>query len=237
MNSSNEKLLQRTNLSMPQSDKAAWSQFNVGRSLLTTPALVDYDNFIARLLSGLIRKSDVVAEYGCGDGIWLQYLAKMFPKKQFIGVEWNRRLVRYARQQRLKKRSNVTVFQKDATKFSVECDFFFAFGVIEHFRDSTVVLKSWVEALKPNGFVVITVPNLLNWGRVVARHGLKLEDIKDKDLVATKAYGFEWLMSPNTFLKVLMDAGLEVVLFRWLEELPSERSLLGIARKRARECA
>ena len=207
----------------------------MGRSLFTTPALIDYDNYIARLLSGLIAKSGVVAEYGCGDGIWLQYLAKMFPKKRFIGVEWNRRLVRYARLQRLKKLSNVTVFQRDATKFSVECDFFFAFGVIEHFENSTLVLKSWVKALNPNGFIVITVPNLLNWGRVVARHGLKLEDIKDKDIVATKAYGFEWLMSPNTFLKVLMNSGLEVVLFRWLEELPSERSLLGIAGKRSKK--
>ena len=232
MHSLSEKLLRRTNLNIPQSDRAAWSQFNVGRKLFALPALADYDNYLVQLLSGLIAKSNVVVEYGCGDGIWLQYLAKLFPKKRFIGVEWNRRLVQYARQQRLKKLSNVTVFQKDATKFSVECNFFFAFGVIEHFENSTLVLKSWVKALSPNGFVVITVPNLLNWGRVVARHGLKLEDIKDKDIVATKAYGFEWLMSPNTFLKTLMNAGLEVVLFRWLEELPIERSLLAVAGKR-----
>ena len=235
MNSSSEKLLRRTNLDMPQSDKAAWSQFNVGRRLFALPALADYDNYLSQLLSGLIAKSEVVAEYGCGDGIWLEYLGKLFPKKRFIGVEWNRRLVWYARQQRLKKLKNVTVFQKDATKISVECDFFFAFGVIEHFENSTLVLKSWVKTLSPNVFVVITVPNLLNWKRVTTRHGLKLEDIKDKDSVATKAYGFEWLMSPNTFLKTLIDAGLEVVLFRWLEELPSERSLLAIAGKRARK--
>lgn len=235
MSKSNDsvKLLHETGVELTvQSEKSAWSTFNLGRKVFCNSQVFAYDKFMAGLLSVLTKPCQVVCEYGCGDGIWLEYLAQLFPEKTFIGVEWNRRLWKYARQKRLKKLKNATVFKKDASKVSVECDFFFALGVVEHFGDSAEVLKSWVEHLTPKGAAVVTVPNLLNWDRAVKRHGLKLEDLKGRDIAVAKTYGFEQLMSPNTFISLVIDAGLEFALFRWMQELPAERSLLAVAFKR-----
>jgi len=227
-------LLRATGIKLKaQSNVEAWGQFNVGRQLFKTKGLELYDRNMARLLENIVSRANVVCEYGCGDGVWLKFLAEKFREKKFVGLEWNKNLAAYARK-RVKKLGNVKIFRRDASKIAVRCDCFFAFGVIEHFSDTPAVLGKWVEHLTPGGFTVITVPNLLNWERAVKRHGLKLDDIKDKDLVATGTYGFELLMSPNTFLKVLINAGLEVMFFRLLEELPAEKSLLAVAGKRVR---
>lgn len=213
-----------------QSTREAWSNFNVGRKLFTYMA--DYDRNLARLLTGICQTKKVIVEYGCGDGIWTEYLAKQFPKKQFIGVEWNQNLADYARTKRFKGLSNVTLYQEDATQFYVDCDLFFAFGVVEHFNEASDIIKHWTNHLSPNGFAVITAPNLLNSIYNSRRFKLSLEEIQDKNEVIVNAYGFEQLWSHNTFLQKIMDAGLEILLFRILEEQPSERSMLAVAFKR-----
>ena len=216
-----------------QSSKEAWSNFNVGRKLFTYMA--DYDRNMARLLTGICQKKQVIVEYGCGDGIWTEYLAKQFPTKQFIGVEWNENLAQYARVKRFQNLKNVEFHQEDATQFYVDCDLFFAFGVVEHFDEASNVMKKWTEHLSPNGFAVITAPNLLNSLHNVRRHKLTLEEIESKDEVVVTSYGFEQLWSHNVFIKKVMDAGLELLLFRIIEELKSERPMLAVAFKREKK--
>lgn len=213
-----------------QSNKEQWSQFNYGRTLFQ-PIAKDYDNYMAILLTEIVKNKKVIAEYGCGDGIWLEYLAKKFPGKQFIGLEWNNHLVKYAKEKRVKNLKNVTIHQKDITKYSVDCDFLFAFGVMEHFDNATNVLRNWVDHLTSNGFALITVPNLLYTTYVHFRHKIPLEKLQGKDEMLVEAYGFEWLWSHNTFLKKIMDAGLEVLLYRIVEEM-KERGQLVVAFKR-----
>lgn len=212
-----------------QSNVEAWSNYNVGRRLFTL--MPDYDHYIADLLSQLIRNKEFIVEYGCGDGIWLEYLAKKFPGKQFMGIEWNRRLVDYGELKRLKDFANVTVDCRDATKYAVPCDMYFAFGVVEHFQNATEVMQKWTMKLSPNGFAVITVPNLLNYIYNNRRFNLKFEDMFGKNEVVVDAYGFEQLWSHNAFLKKIMDAGLEILFFRIVEEI-DERPMLVIAFKR-----
>jgi len=194
--------------------------------------MADYDHCIASLLTALSAKKQVIAEYGCGDGIWLEYLARQNARKTFIGVEWNEKLWRYAKDKRLKDYGNVELHHADATKFAVNCDMFYAFGVVEHFDESSDVMKLWTKALSPNGFAVITAPNLLNTVYNSRRFKMKIEDLLDTDEVIVDAYGFEQLWSHNRFLKKIMDAGLEILMFRILEELKTERPMLAVAFKR-----
>ena len=213
-----------------QSDVEAWSKFNLGRRLFTRMA--DYDFAIANLLNALIPKKKVIAEYGCGDGVWLEYLAKEHPEKQFIGVEWNDKLFEYAKTKRLNNLRNVELFCCDATKFSVECDLWYAFGVVEHFNEASAVMRMWTKHLHPNGFAVVTAPNLLNSLYVAERFRMPLERLEGKDEVVVDVYGFEQLWSHNIFLRKVMDAGLEILLFRIIEELADERAMLTVAFKR-----
>jgi len=225
-------LLHATGLQVKrQSTREKWSKFNVGRKLFGSK-LYHYDRYITNLLAELVMKKDVVVEYGCGDGIWLEHLAKLFPEKTFVGIEWNSRLAEYAKTKRTKKLENVTIYQRDATQVSVDCDFFFALGVVEHFSNATDVLKSWVEHLKPNGFALICVPNLLNSTFMMRKHKLPLEKLLGKNEVVVSRYGYSQVWSHNLFLKKVMDAGLEILLFRVVEEQP-ERGLLVLGFKRS----
>jgi len=213
-----------------QSNKQAWSTFNLGRKLFTTiPA---FDHYLTDLLSEICNNKQRVVEYGCGDGIWLEYLAQKFPDNQFVGVEWTDRLYEYAKNIRLKNLQNIKLYHKDATTISVDCDFFYSLGVLEHFSDAVAVLKSWTEHLAPNGFALTIVPNLLNTIYNMQRFQLTLDQLKGKKEVVHNCYGFEQLWSHNTILKIVMEAGLEVLLFRVVEENKKERPMLIVAFKR-----
>jgi len=212
-----------------QSTKEAWSNYNVGRRLFTL--MPDYDRYIASVLEQTVRNKQTIVEYGCGDGLWLEYLGKRFPKKKFVGVEWNKLLFDYARNKRLNGLKNVAIFNADATQFRVNCDMFFAFGVVEHFNEASDVIGNWTQHLTSNGFAVITAPNLLNYLYNSRRFKLKLEDMMGEDEVVVDAYGFEQLWSHNKFLKKIVDAGLEILLFNIVEEI-DERPMLVVAFKR-----
>ncbi len=214
-----------------QSRKEEWGQFNYSRRLFYgRPKYYDY--YMAATLSEITEKKNVIAEYGCGDGIWLEYLAKKFPNKQFIGLEWNESLVHYAKEKRLNGMENVTVHQVDITEYSVDCDFLFALGVMEHFDNAVDVVKSWVDHLAPNGFALITVPNLLDTIYVKFRHNIPIEEAQGKDQILVNAYGFEWLWSHNTFIKKIMDTELEILFYRVIDEARNRPQMV-VAFKRA----
>lgn len=231
-------MLHKTGVTVQQqSNVESWGKFNLGRRLFTHMA--DYDFAMAKLLDSLIPKKKVIVEYGCGDGIWLEYLAKKHSGKQFIGVEWNKKLYSYALNKRIQPahnrdelRSEVTLYNEDATCFCVDCDLWYAFGVVEHFNESSDVMRLWTQHLSPNGFAVVTAPNLLNTLYVAERCKLPLEQLEGKDEVVVDLYGFEQLWSHNRFLKKVMDAGLEILMFRIMEEMPNERGMLTVAFKR-----
>jgi 2-polyprenyl-3-methyl-5-hydroxy-6-metoxy-1,4-benzoquinol methylase len=109
---------------------------------------------------------------------------------------------------------------------------FFAFGVVEHFSNATEVIRKWTEHLSPNGFAVLTVPNLLNAIYTSNRVNLPLEKILYEDEVVEESYGFEQLWSHNMFIRKVIDAGLEILLFRVIDELETEKPLLIVAFKR-----
>jgi trans-aconitate methyltransferase len=214
-----------------KSDREAWSTLNLGRMLFTT--MPYYDRAVADVLCQLIQHNkDTIVELGCGDGIWLEFLARLFPEKKFVGIEWNKQILSYAREKRLKGFKNVELHQKDATKFFVDCDMFYGFGFIEHFSNPVEVLRKWTEHLSPNGFAVLTVPNLLNSIYASRRFSLPLQEILYKNEVSTDVYGLTKLWSHNTFIKKIMDAGLEILHFRVIDELENEKPLLAVAFKR-----
>jgi SAM-dependent methyltransferase len=100
-----------------------------------------------------------VLEVGCGTGFVLQRLAAA-GRYQLTGLEEHLEGLRHAR----RRLPSVEFVQADARDLPYEAEFdaVGAFDVIEHIVEDRPVLASIHHALKPNGIVVLTVPQH-NW--------------------------------------------------------------------------
>ena len=220
---------------MKKSDKEKWTGFNMGR-VLFKGLLQEYDVFMARSLQGILKGKDtkvrspgwqsdriVAVEYGCGDGVWLRYLARNNPHKKFIGVEWNDSLYNYCVKQPAME--NLEFVQADISEPEgvFECDVCWSLGGIEHFSEPVMVLQAWVDKLSPDGLCFLTVPNLLNRDWLKRKHGMLPDAYLGKDRVITDGYGYAELWAPNYFIKIAMEAGLEVTEMGVISCLKAER--------------
>lgn len=95
-------------------------------------------------------------EIGCGTGFVLSAVAKNFPMAKIHGSELFDEGLHFA-SQRVKKASFI---QLDATnmEFDEEFDIVGAFDVIEHINQDELVLAGIFDALKPGGYMILTVP-------------------------------------------------------------------------------
>lgn len=95
-------------------------------------------------------------EIGCGTGFVLSAIEHNFPDLNISGSEIFTNGLNFA-QQRLKK---AELWQMDARNipFENEFDVIGAFDVIEHIKEDEEVLTQMFRATKPNGGIMITVP-------------------------------------------------------------------------------
>ncbi len=94
-----------------------------------------------------------ILDIGCGTGInylWLKEWGKV------IGADVSTDALEYCRF----KRAYDSLIQIDGTSIptNTQFDLITAFDVLEHIEDDISALSSWHQALKPNGYVFITVP-------------------------------------------------------------------------------
>jgi len=94
-----------------------------------------------------------ILDVGCGTGInydWLKQWGRV------TGLDTSPEALAYCR----KKQVYDDLLQIDGTSlpFSRQFDLLTAFDVLEHIPDDRVALQSWHTALKPNGYVFVTVP-------------------------------------------------------------------------------
>ena len=95
-------------------------------------------------------------EIGCGTGFVIASVAKQFPDARLLGSEFLEEGLVYARQ----RVPGAEFAQMDARNipYAAELDAIGAFDVLEHIEQDEVVLQQINQALKPGGFVFITVP-------------------------------------------------------------------------------
>lgn len=220
---------------MPKSNVAEWSGFNLGRPLFTTQGIEEYDRWMARKLQQLMKNKKTVVDYGAGDGLWSEYLARNNPTRQFVAVEWNKRLFEYAVTVRKPGLSNLEVVKADMSEPEgvFPCNFFFCFGGLEHFSEHVKVLRAWADKLTPGGQCIVTVPNLLNREWLKSRCGIDEETVRGLDRYVTKSYGYEELWTPNYLAQVVISTGLEIMELGVLEALSYDRPLYFVGLKRS----
>jgi 2-polyprenyl-3-methyl-5-hydroxy-6-metoxy-1,4-benzoquinol methylase len=125
-----------------------------------------YHQMFVRLFGGSATSSAALLEIGCGKSAWLPYFAKQFGFSVSgldyspIGCEMARRILR----------ANGV----EAEVVCADCfappehmlgrfDVVTSYGVVEHFEDTTAVIRAMAAFLKPGGMLVTTIPNMVGW--------------------------------------------------------------------------
>ena len=107
-----------------------------------------------RSLPGFATIRDVL-EVGCGTGVVLAELQRLFPAGRVIGMDLFAEGLEFAR-----RRFSGPLIQGDV--FQYEFDRLFevigAFDVIEHLDDDGKILQRFRQQLKPGGHLIVTVP-------------------------------------------------------------------------------
>jgi SAM-dependent methyltransferase len=106
--------------------------------------------------SKYVQNCSSFLEIGCGTGFVLEGLNRAFPGLTLSGSEFFEEGLAFA-----KKRVPSADFRKlDATKMDdlETYDCIGAFDVIEHIEDDSVVLQNMHRALRPGGYIMLTVP-------------------------------------------------------------------------------
>lgn len=104
-------------------------------------------------------------EVGCGTGFVLKMLLENFPKWKIIGTEAQLEGIYFARN---RVGEDVKFVQMDACSipFRNEFDAVGAFDVIEHIADDSTAIAQIYAALKPDGYLILSVPqHMFLWSK------------------------------------------------------------------------
>jgi 2-polyprenyl-3-methyl-5-hydroxy-6-metoxy-1,4-benzoquinol methylase len=96
-----------------------------------------------------------VLEVGCGTGVVLAELQRLFPGGHIIGMDLFEEGLKFAR-----TRFRGTLVQGDVFQHAFEhsFDLLGAFDVIEHLDDDEGILRRFWQQLRPGGHLIVTVP-------------------------------------------------------------------------------
>ncbi|HQU99888.1 MAG: class I SAM-dependent methyltransferase [Bacteroidia bacterium] len=141
---------------------------NTSETLSNTITL-RFQEVFRKFFDTVTTNDKLLLEVGCGNSVWLPYLAKQYGFKIYgldysnYGCETERAIL---------KRDFVEgeiiigdMFNPPVNLLN-KFDFVISMGVIEHFSDTTQVVKSLSSFLKPDGVLITTLPNhagILGW--------------------------------------------------------------------------
>ena len=124
------------------------------------------DMLIGRALVGEINrvKARTLLEVGCGDSLWLSYLARETGASAVAGMDYSEPGCELARQRLRAQGVEPRIWCADLFKADPEqigqYDFVFSLGLVEHFSDLEGVLSALLKFVRPGGTLFTEVPNL-----------------------------------------------------------------------------
>lgn len=161
-----------------------------------------------RLIVWTLRKYapslDSFFEIGCGTGYVLKAIKQVFPNARLIGSEMLTSGLHYAS----RRLPAATFIQMDARQIPYvdEFDAIGAFDVLEHIEEDSVVLQQAHSALKPNGMLLLTVPQHDWLWSSIDEYSCHIRRYSAKELhLKIEAAGFRILRS-TSFVSLLLPA-------------------------------
>lgn len=112
-----------------------------------------------------LKKGDSVVDLGCGDGFYLYLLSRLPMKLKLIGFDHDKVVLENARKNLLLHNTdpnNIKLIKGDLIRISFKRNTFIKAiltEVLEHVEDDKKTLTEVYRILKPNGVLVLTVPN------------------------------------------------------------------------------
>jgi len=136
------------------------------------PADMSLNNYVGRrfhdlfmdLFDGLQNRSLRLLEVGCAKSVWLPYFVKEFGF-EVCGLDYSPIGCEMATQITSANGVDAEIYCADLFSPPVsmlgQFDVVVSFGVVEHFEDTSVCLKSVSAFLKPGGMLITTIPNMV----------------------------------------------------------------------------
>jgi 2-polyprenyl-3-methyl-5-hydroxy-6-metoxy-1,4-benzoquinol methylase len=153
------------------------------------PLLVNLNNYVnlkfIGFFSEFFRDKDTkglkLLEIGCARSSWLPYFAKEFGMNVY-GLDYSEIGCNIARQVLEKHKINGEIICADFFSppdwMMGKFDLILSFGVVEHFEDTTRCIESFTKLLKPGGYIITSIPNLVGiLGRIQKIIGRSIFDI------------------------------------------------------------
>jgi SAM-dependent methyltransferase len=113
------------------------------------------------LLKTKLKEADLFLDAGCGDGDFLLFLQRRFPKSKFKGLDFSETEVKTAKNKGLDVVKGD--FEKGAGLGEREFNFIYAGEVIEHLFNPDLFLQQINRSLKKGGYFIFSTPNLCAW--------------------------------------------------------------------------
>jgi SAM-dependent methyltransferase len=162
---------------------------------------------VLRSLTSPLPDGYRVLEVGCGNGNVLRVLEQICARGKIIGLDRFAERLHYARQ-----RVHCPLVQADLHHwpFRTPFDVIGMFDVLEHLADDRLVLRQLHRALRPGGYLVLTVPahqKLWSYSDVVAQHYRRYAPWELKQILADAGFDVEYLTQFMMALYPLMWLG------------------------------
>jgi 2-polyprenyl-3-methyl-5-hydroxy-6-metoxy-1,4-benzoquinol methylase len=131
-----------------------------------------FHEYFCQIFSNMNTQGKTVLEIGCARSVWLPYFSKEFGFN-VTGIDYSEVGCQQAMQ----------ILSKEEVKGEIVCGDFFSppgsmlrafdvvvsFGVLEHFKDTTVCVAALSKFLKPGGLLITNIPNLLGLNGLIQK--------------------------------------------------------------------
>ena len=105
-----------------------------------------------------------ILEIGCNEGRNLYAVQKQYPNCRIYGTDINTDAIMQARENVPKGAFYVNNIETDTLPFDTSTfDYILFIDVLEHLHDPDKVLTDIKKYLKPDGRIICSIPNLMNW--------------------------------------------------------------------------
>jgi 2-polyprenyl-3-methyl-5-hydroxy-6-metoxy-1,4-benzoquinol methylase len=150
--------------------KSHWDSIYSNVEFVTKPSWeprsyeeISLENMLLREIDRFSPES--ILEVGCGNSVWLPYLAKKRKLKVF-GLDYSEEGCQLARRRLNAENVEGTVYCGDLLNLNHEeigqFDFVYSLGVVEHFSDLEEVLPHLLKFVNSGGVLLTEVPNLFS---------------------------------------------------------------------------